>query len=235
MWRMEVLCSGSSNSSADKYREGKRGCKKLRREFRLVVAGRLLYDLGNSCRQGFSPNQEVSPMRGRAIGSLILPLSVVLCLIGPFASSAANAQDHRTKIGTAGGGGGDEFADKHLPKGAKVVGVKIRSGDWIDSIELLYKTADGKIESLGRHGGDGGGEDTFMLEEGEYIKGITGKSGTYVMSLTIITNKRMSKTYGLGEGDRTYHYVLPSDEVVGFYGRSAEYVDQIGIWAHKQQ
>jgi hypothetical protein len=100
----------------------------------------------------------------------------------------------RTKIGTSGGNGGSEFVDTALPKGARVIGFKIRSGDWVDAVELLYKTADGKVESLGKHGGDGGLEDTFMLEDGEHITGITGKSGTYVMSLTILTNKRKSKT-----------------------------------------
>jgi hypothetical protein len=162
--------------------------------------------------------------------------ALFLGLVVLLAPSVAWGQEgDRTKIGTSGGKGGSEFVDKHLPKGARVIGVKIRSGDWIDAVELLYKTADGKVESLGKHGGDGGEEDTFMLEEGEHITGITGKSGTYVMSLTIITNKRKSKTYGLGEGDVQYHYEVPhSDEIIGFFGRAADYVDQIGIWVRKR-
>jgi hypothetical protein len=150
-------------------------------------------------------------------------------------SVACGQEGGRTKIGTSGSNTGTEFVDKQLPKGARVIGVKIRSGDWIDAVELLYKTADGKVESLGKHGGDGGEEDTFMLEEGEHLTGITGKSGTYVMSLTIITNKRKSKTYGLGEGDVQYHYEVPDhDEIIGFFGRAGEYVDQIGIWVRKR-
>jgi predicted Ser/Thr protein kinase len=139
------------------------------------------------------------------------------------------------KIGTSGGNGDDAFVDKHLPKGARVIGVKIRSGDWIDAVELLYKTADGKEESLGKHGGDRGGEDTFMLEEGEHITGITGKTGPYVMSLTIITNKRKSKNYGRGQGDVEYHYEVPHhDEIIGFFGRAGEYVNRIGILVRKR-
>lgn len=169
-------------------------------------------------------------MRTRlTLHGLVFPAALVLCLAGPLLRG--QAQEQRTQIGVSGGPGGEEFSDKALPKGAKVIGVKIRSGDWIDSVELLYKTADGKVESLGMHGGNGGDEETFMLEEGEYIKGITGKTKEYVMSLTIITNKRQSKTYGKGEGDVTYNYILPRDEVVGFYGRAADYVDRIGIWA----
>jgi hypothetical protein len=162
--------------------------------------------------------------------------ALLLGLVELVPAPVACAQEGgRTKIGAAGNNGGAEFVDKQLPKGAKVVGVKIRSGDWIDSVELLYKTADGTNESMGKHGGDGGEEDTFMLEEGEHITGITGKTGMYVMSLTILTNKRKSRTYGLGQGDFDYHYELPHhDEVIGFFGRAAEYVDQIGIWVRKR-
>jgi hypothetical protein len=63
-------------------------------------------------------------------------------------SVACGQEGGRTKIGTSGPKTGTEFVDKDLPKGAKVIGVKIRSGDWIDAVELLYKTADGKVESL---------------------------------------------------------------------------------------
>jgi hypothetical protein len=176
-------------------------------------------------------------MRNRfTVARVGVAAALFLGLVVLLAPSVACGQEGgRTKIGTSGASTGTEFVDKHLPKGARVIGVKIRSGDWIDAVELLYKTADGKVESLGKHGGDGGGEDTFMLEEGEHITGITGKSGMYLMSLTIITNKRKSQTYGLGQGDVQYHYEVPHhDEIIGFFGRSADYVDQIGIWVRKR-
>jgi hypothetical protein len=162
-----------------------------------------------------------------------LLLILALGLTGLPDSSRARAEDERTKVGPAGGEGGTEFADKELPEGASVVGVKIRHGRWIDGIELLYRTADGKEEGLGWHGGEGGEEETFRLEEGEYITGITGKAGTYIDSLTIVTNKRRSKTYGGDGGDAAFDLRGACGLVAGFYGRSGPYLDRIGILVSK--
>ena len=97
-------------------------------------------------------------------------------------------------------------------------------------IELLYKTADGKEEGLGWHGGDGGEEEeTFRLEEGEYIVGLSGKAGTYIDSLTIVTNRRKSKTYGGDGGDHSFDLQSSCGGVTGLYGRSGPYLDQLGI------
>jgi hypothetical protein len=112
---------------------------------------------------------------------------LAICLIGLPAALRAQAEDERMKVGPVGGEGGTEFADKALPEGARVVGVRIRHGQYIDGIELIYKTADGKEEGLGWHGGDGGEEETFRLEDGESITGITGRAGTLVDSLMIVT------------------------------------------------
>jgi len=159
---------------------------------------------------------------------------LALSLTGLLAPSWAGAEDGRTKVGPAGGEGGEAFADKQLPKGAKVVGVKIRHGLYIDGIELLYKTADGKKEGLDWHGGDGGEEETFLLEEGEFITGITGKTGEYVESLRIVTNKRKSRNYGGDGGDKTFELQKSGEEVTGFCGRSGAVLDQIGIFVRKQ-
>src|SRR5262245_13135448 len=122
-------------------------------------------------------------------------VTLALCLNGLPAPSLARAEEKRTKVGPAGADGGTEFADKPLPKGARIVGGRIRHGRFIDGIELLYKTPDGQEEGMGWHGGDGGEEETLFLEDDEYIIGITGMAGTYIDSLTIVTNKRKSKTY----------------------------------------
>ncbi len=158
---------------------------------------------------------------------------LALGLTGIRSTPLGQAEDDRTKAGAVGGEGGAEFTDGAPPDGARVVGVKIRHGRWIDGIELLYKTADGKEEGLGWHGGDGGEEETFRLEEGEYITGITGKAGAYIDSLTIVTNKRRSKTYGGDGGDSAFDLRSPCGMVAGFYGRSGPFLDRIGILVSK--
>ena len=99
---------------------------------------------------------------------------VAACLVGALAS-AARAADRNKHGPSKGPEGGDAFSDGILPAEAEVVGVKVRHGDLIDSVELLYKTGKEKVVSLGRHGGDGGDESVFMLEEGEHIKGHQGR------------------------------------------------------------
>jgi hypothetical protein len=165
---------------------------------------------------------------------------LAVCLPSSLAPSSARADGERTKVGPVGGEGGEEFADKELPKGACIVGVKIRGGLYIDSIELLYKTADGKKEGLGWHGGDGGEEQTFLLEDGEFITGITGKTAEFqegqrvIANVTVVTNKRKSKTYGGDGGDRTFDLKKPGEEVTGFYGRAGAFLDRIGVFVQKR-
>jgi hypothetical protein len=172
----------------------------------------------------------------------ILGVAMAVCLAlawsaGPLPSSAAGTKDERTKIGAAGGNGGDAFVDNHLPKGAHVLGVKVRHGAVVDAVELLYKTAEGKVEGLGHHGGNGGSESTFLLNKGEYINGITGTTdGTHIVSIVIVTNQRKSDKFGgaPNEGKDKFSYVTQGDEVVGFYGRADSFVVQLGMLAAKK-
>jgi formylglycine-generating enzyme required for sulfatase activity len=159
---------------------------------------------------------------------------LALCLTGIPTPSWARLEDGRTKVGPAGRNGGKPFADKPLPAGARVVGVKIRHGRYIDGLELLYQAVDGKKEGLGWHGGNGGAEETFLLDDGECITGITGTLGEYyVESLRIVTNERKSMVFGRDGGAATFELHEPGEEVVGFFGRSGAYLDQLGILVHK--
>jgi RNA polymerase sigma factor (sigma-70 family) len=150
-------------------------------------------------------------------------------------ASGSPDQSVPMRVGPAGGEGGLEFADGPSPRGARIVGVRVRHGSYIDGVGLLYKTADGKRDSLGWHGGEGGWEETFLLEEGETIIGITGTSGEYVESLTIVTNKRKSPKYGSAGSGKAYDLRQSGAEVTGFFGRSGTYVDQIGIFVRPKR
>jgi Jacalin-like lectin domain len=162
---------------------------------------------------------------------------LTVCLASSLAPSSAGADGERTKVGPVGGEGGEQFADKELPKGARVAGVKIRGGLYIDGIELLYKTAGGKQEGLGWHGGDGGEEETFLLDDGEFITGITGKTAEFEVGQRVVanvTNKRKSKTYGGDGGDRTFDLKKPGEGVTGFYGCAGAFLDRIGVFVQKK-
>lgn len=74
----------------------------------------------------------------------------------------------------------DDFAlQPNLP-----IGVRVCSGDVIDSIELLYdKNVSQRGESVFFHGGPNGAEHIFWLEEYEYICRIDMEYGKYIFSL----------------------------------------------------
>src|SRR5262249_7726419 len=120
------------------------------------------------------------------------------------------------------------FVDDPLPDGTRVIGVRVRHEDLIFSVELLYRTKDGQTKSLGRHGRDGGKEETFLLQDGEFIQGISGKAGPFLHSLVITTNKPQSKPFG-GPGAESASSIAAPSEGVGFFGRSGAAVDRIGM------
>jgi Jacalin-like lectin domain len=130
----------------------------------------------------------------------------------------------------AGGPGGSAFVDADIPAEASIVEVRVRAGDFIDSVQMIYSLPDGRSLEADRHGGDGGRAATFRLEPGEYIVGLSGRCGTYVDSLRIQTNMRTSQLFGGNGGERDFRIDVPEGNLAtGFTGRSAEYVDAIGL------
>jgi len=130
----------------------------------------------------------------------------------------------------AGGRGGDEFSDYQPPSGARVAEVRIRAGDTIDAVQMVYNLPNGRTVMGPRHGGSGGRPTTFRLDPDEYIIGLTGRNGDTIDSLRIITNKRTSTQFGGNGGDRRYRIEVPNgSQAIGFTGRSGDTVDAIGL------
>jgi hypothetical protein len=129
-----------------------------------------------------------------------------------------------------GGGGGTFFSDLDIPAGARVTEVRIRSGDFIDSIQLVYTLENGSLFEGPIHGGRGGRASVFRLNRDEYITGLSGRYGSRVDSLAIITNKRTSPIYGGRGGSSNYRITVPAgNQVIGLSGRAGEFLDAIGI------
>jgi hypothetical protein len=157
----------------------------------------------------------------------IFPFAIMIA-IAALALGTANAQDQIT-LGPSGGYGGSPFVDS-VPSGAVPSEILIRSGTYVDTLQMVLQLPNGQIEYMDRHGGNGGDADSFDLRDGEYITAIGGRYGQYVDSIQFYTNMRISTIYGGSGGDADYYYEAPPGwQIVGFYGRSGDYVDAIGV------
>jgi hypothetical protein len=124
-----------------------------------------------------------------------------------------------------GGSGGGKFSDAP-PDSAHVVAFHVRSGAFVDAVQIIYDTID-----LPKHGGDGGEfNSTIRLEPGEYIAAVAGTSDVYVNCLMIETSTgRRFGPFGKCSGSRFVLNAPVGYEIVGFVGRSGVYVDAIGV------
>ena len=149
--------------------------------------------------------------------------------------------------GPSGGQGGSPFDDGELGNfirsfnplpfpilagGVQIARVRVFSGAYIDSIQVTYAPSAGITGQPGKHGGGGGARKDLLLQPGEYITEVSGRSGDYVDSLTIRTggSRSQTMTWGGSGGSRSFDYKAPpGTQIVGFWGRSGQYLDAIGV------
>ena len=129
-----------------------------------------------------------------------------------------------------GGSGGKAFDDlERHPTIVRIRGLRVRCGNSIDSIQATYQLNDGSTVVGPRHGGLGGKEERFMLDEGEVLTQMEGKtSGVLVDQLTFCSNQ--GKQYGpYGRSCTTSFETLEGTELTSFFGRSGKLLDAIGV------
>ena len=140
-------------------------------------------------------------------------------------------------FGPVGGMGGAAFDDLNqlglIPSTTRIIGLIVRSGAYIDSINPIFVVGDGNI-ALPKHGGDGGSEHRIGMKPGEFITEISGRSGAFVDSLTIETSLGRRLGFGGPGGGPVAGYEMPPEEdgrqeVVAFFGGSGVYLDRVGI------
>jgi hypothetical protein len=174
-------------------------------------------------------NAQVTGLVGRAGNYLdAIGLTFIPIRRGFFSGFGSAPQPGQTSL--AGGSGGTAFDDGDIPAGAGIVEVRVQTGNFVDSVQMIYYLPGGRPIEAARHGGDGGRAASFRLEQGEYIVGLSGRCGTYVDSLRIHTNRRTSQLFGGSGGDRDFRIDVPDDnQATGFIGRSGTYLDAIGL------
>lgn len=146
---------------------------------------------------------------------------------------AENQSDRSTALsGPVGGPGGIPFSDEGLvSEDQSIAEMLIQHGKYVDRIGLVAQDPDSHRDPLPKHGGNGGTESRIALAPDEYITGIEGRYGDWLVhSMSVQSNKRTYGPYGGSGGTATYNFQTPdAAEVVGFVGRSGGLLDAVGI------
>jgi len=133
--------------------------------------------------------------------------------------------------GYSGGTGGVDFNDEpFISRGSGVVEVRIRSGSRVDAVQMLLQDPKGNQYELPWHGGGGGQPHTFRMNPGQFVTKIYGRYGSGVDHIHVVTNLGEIGDGGGDGGGADYVYEVPDRyQIVGFYGRSGDKIDAIGI------
>jgi hypothetical protein len=175
------------------------------------------------CGNTFAIRRKEDLMRRIPVPAMV---TVAACLAG--ATITFGVQPQGTEV--RGGRGGYAFFDPDPPAGARVAEVRLRTGDRVDSVQLVFALPNGRMIPGPRNGGSGGRLRIFRLSAGEYIAGISGRHGDGIDSIRIHTNRRTSPLYGGNGGTFAYRIeVPPGAQAVGFRGRAGDYLDAVGL------
>jgi hypothetical protein len=126
-----------------------------------------------------------------------------------------------------GGKGGDAFADatrQMILDQETLSTVALRSGAQVDRVESTYG---GRTIAHGREGGKP--VTPLVLQPGEFITTIAGRTGKFVDKLVLGTSEGQSRECGGDGGVPFGPWEVPKGSVVvGFSGRSGRLIDRIG-------
>jgi hypothetical protein len=143
-------------------------------------------------------------------------------------------RENRRTLGPEGGPHGTVFSIEPVDDEFEIDSLTVWAGAVIDAIQITYRhRATGELAVTPKIGGGGGGENQLVLEPGEYITRVEGRAGACVVSMSIQTNRRRvpagNTRWGGELGDRGYDFICRAgEEIIGFEGRSGDYIDAIG-------
>ena len=146
---------------------------------------------------------------------------LILILISPLAANAASQ-------GPSGGTGGGAFFDQAGSNNA-VHSLRVRSGSWLDAIQVEFISPNGTHILRPQRGGNGGSQRTIHLAPGEDITSVTGYYSNYVRSLYLRTSAGRSYSFGIPRGRYFSYYRPAGSKFIGIKGASGSYLDSLGV------
>uniref|UniRef100_A0A453ACD3 Dirigent protein n=1 Tax=Aegilops tauschii subsp. strangulata TaxID=200361 RepID=A0A453ACD3_AEGTS len=139
------------------------------------------------------------------------------------------------KIGPWGGVGGEQdITDEPW----RLESITLNSAEVVDAIAFCYIDQTNQKRTAGPWGGSGGSSETIELGPSELLKEVSGTFGRYhgvsvITSLTFVTSVRIHGPFGEGAGTSFNTPIQNnSGSIVGFFGRSAKYLNTIGLYVN---
>jgi hypothetical protein len=136
--------------------------------------------------------------------------------------------------GFSGGNGGNTFSDEGYPEGGRITEIHVWHGRVIDGFRVVYQDPGGGTKWMDLHGKAGPNPEVLTF----YNESICAFGGRYGAAVDYIRFDLMggregprSIAYGNERGGASdFHYEAPpSTEIIGFWGRSGDYIDAIGV------
>jgi len=133
-------------------------------------------------------------------------------------------------VGPYGTTGGSPWDDGIYEKVRQII---INADSVINSIQVVYESVEGKTVWGQMHGSTGGKLNKINLDPDEFLLSISGYYGQIankvaVRSLAFQSNKRTIGPYGVEDGEKFESTYTTGGKIIGFYGRSEEYLTAIG-------
>ena len=127
-----------------------------------------------------------------------------------------------------GGSEGSAF-DDNSDNIAGIIGLKVRSGNQIDSIQVTYRLKDGSAYEASKHGGNGGSLSSFTLADGEKLIRMEGMTNDVLIDmLTFYSN--YNNVYGPYGRTGRASFSVEGLEIIAFFGRAGNLLDAIGVY-----
>ncbi len=114
-----------------------------------------------------------------------------------------------------GGLGGWSFDDDGSGVVGRIQSIRIRSGQFVNSIQAVYIDQNGGVIQGPERGAGGGFEQTISFEPDEFILAVGGRAGELIDQLSFVTNKKIYGPYG-GNGGNPFSF---QGKVRAFRGR----------------
>lgn len=137
--------------------------------------------------------------------------------------------ENRRILSPQGGPGGDFFSFDPIDHEFEIAGLDVWSGTVIDAIQINYRHRRTRATMAFKSTGLGGTLSQLVLNPGEFITRVEGGGSPYVVWIKVYTSRGRQMSWGGPAAAPGFDFRCDNDEeIIGFEGRTGDYIDAIG-------